>query len=230
MTQDRPTPPSPITATVAPAGTSAVLRTAPTPVETQQPMSAATAGSTPSGSGIAAASGTTVVAGHRADPAVRQHRLAGERRERGRAVREPVPERGRHRTRPGPAGQAPSTGAARHQPRQRDGLTDPQRPHARPDRVHDPGALVAHHDRRRSRPLAVPDVQVGVADAGGQDPHPDLAGPRLGRLERLDGDRAGRASGGRRRGSRSRLARPSSFAVADGRVRERRPATTSRRR
>ena len=79
MTQDRPTPPSPITATVAPAGTSAVLRTAPTPVETQQPMSAATAGSTPSGSGMAAASGTTVVAGHRADPAVRQHRLAGER-------------------------------------------------------------------------------------------------------------------------------------------------------
>ena len=49
-----------MTATVAPAGTSAVLMTAPTPVDTQQPISAATAGSTPSGSGTAAASGTTV--------------------------------------------------------------------------------------------------------------------------------------------------------------------------
>ena len=45
---------------LAPRGTWAVLRTAPTPVEAQQPMSAATAGSTPSGMAIAAASGTTV--------------------------------------------------------------------------------------------------------------------------------------------------------------------------
>ena len=60
MTHDSPTPPSPMTATVAPAGTAAVLSTAPTPVDTQQPMSAATPGSTPSGSGIAAATGTTV--------------------------------------------------------------------------------------------------------------------------------------------------------------------------
>ena len=60
ITHDSPTPPSPITATLAPAGTAAVLSTAPTPVVTQQPMSAATAGSTPSGRAIAAASGTTV--------------------------------------------------------------------------------------------------------------------------------------------------------------------------
>ena len=59
MTHDSPTPPSPMTATDAPAGTAAVLSTAPTPVVTQQPMSAATAGSVPSGSGIAAAAGTT---------------------------------------------------------------------------------------------------------------------------------------------------------------------------
>jgi hypothetical protein len=37
----RPTPPAPYTATVAPASTRAVLRTAPTPVVTPQPMSAA---------------------------------------------------------------------------------------------------------------------------------------------------------------------------------------------
>ncbi len=60
MTHDRPTPPSPMTATLAPAGTVAVLVTAPTPVETQQPIRAATAGSTPSGSGMADASRTTV--------------------------------------------------------------------------------------------------------------------------------------------------------------------------
>jgi hypothetical protein len=60
ITHDSPTPPRPITATLAPRGTSAVLSTAPTPVVTQQPISAATAGSTPSGSAIAAATGTTV--------------------------------------------------------------------------------------------------------------------------------------------------------------------------
>ena len=59
ITHDMPTPPRPITATDAPAGTTAVLVTAPTPVATQQPMSAAAAGSTPSGIGMAAAAGTT---------------------------------------------------------------------------------------------------------------------------------------------------------------------------
>ena len=48
-----------MTATVAPAGTSAVLSTAPTPVVTQQPISAATAGSGSAGRAIAAATGTT---------------------------------------------------------------------------------------------------------------------------------------------------------------------------
>ena len=60
ITHDSPTPPSPITATLDPGGTTAVLRTAPTPVVTQHPISAATAGSTPSGRAIAAVSGTTV--------------------------------------------------------------------------------------------------------------------------------------------------------------------------
>ena len=48
-----------MTATEAPAGTAAVLSTAPTPVVTQQPIRAATAGSVPSGSGMAAAAGAT---------------------------------------------------------------------------------------------------------------------------------------------------------------------------
>ncbi len=49
-----------MTATLEPGGTTAVFSTAPTPVVTQQPIKAATAGSTPSGRAIAAASGTTV--------------------------------------------------------------------------------------------------------------------------------------------------------------------------
>ena len=59
MTHESPTPPSPMTATVDPARTSAVLTTAPTPVETPQPISAATSGGTPSGMGTTALAGTT---------------------------------------------------------------------------------------------------------------------------------------------------------------------------
>ena len=64
-----------MTATLAPAGTSAVLRTAPTPVETQQPMSAATAGSTPVGERDRGRGGHDRRPGHRADRAVGQDRL-----------------------------------------------------------------------------------------------------------------------------------------------------------
>ena len=39
-TTERPTPPQPITATVAPSGTAAVLSTEPTPVATAQPTMA----------------------------------------------------------------------------------------------------------------------------------------------------------------------------------------------
>ena len=60
MTTDNPTPPRPITTTLDPAGTRAVLVTAPTPVETQQPISAAISAGVPLGIGIAALAGTTV--------------------------------------------------------------------------------------------------------------------------------------------------------------------------
>ena len=59
MTTERPTPPRPNTTTDDPASTRAVLTTAPTPVETQQPMSAATSAGMPSGMGTAAVAGTT---------------------------------------------------------------------------------------------------------------------------------------------------------------------------
>ena len=188
ITHDSPTPPSPMIATLAPAGTSAVLSTAPTPVETQQPISAATAGSTPSGSGIAAASLHDSRAGHRPDRAIGQDGLAALRGKDGRAVRAPVAERRRVGARPGLAGPARPADPARNQPGQRDGLSHPQVSHAGPDRLDHAGALVTHGDRRGARPLPVADVEVRVADARRLDPDTDLASPWLGDGQGLDRD------------------------------------------
>ena len=54
-----PTPPQPITATRSPGLTPAVFHTAPTPVDTAHPTSAATSNGTLSGIGITHCSGTT---------------------------------------------------------------------------------------------------------------------------------------------------------------------------
>ena len=54
-----PTPPQPITATRSPGRTPAVRQTAPVPVATAQPASAATSNGTPSGIGMQHAAGTT---------------------------------------------------------------------------------------------------------------------------------------------------------------------------
>ena len=116
MTIDSPTPPSPITATLAPAGTSAVLRTAPTPVDTQHPMSAATAGSTPSGSATAAASGTTVASAIVPIPQYERIGSPAVRGEDGRAVGHPMGERRGVRTGPRVAAATGATLTARHEP------------------------------------------------------------------------------------------------------------------
>ena len=186
MTHDRPTPPSPMTATLAPAGTAAVLTTAPTPVETQQPMSAAIAGSTPSGRAIAASVGTT------AAPAIvpiPQYDRTGSPSSVARTV---APSGIRWRN-DGESGQAHGR-PPRH---------DRQTPHGTShdnatgwprrrlvdtgaDRLDDAGPLVAHHDRRGPRPLPVADMEVGVADARGEHPDADLTGSRLGDDQVLD--------------------------------------------
>ena len=57
--QERPTPPQPITATVAPSGTAAVLRTEPMPVATAQPIRAATSSGASRRIGTAPEAGTT---------------------------------------------------------------------------------------------------------------------------------------------------------------------------
>ena len=209
--------------------------TAPTPVDTQQPMRAATAGSTPSGRAIAAASGTTAAAAIVPIPQYDRTGSPSRGREDRGAVGHPVAERGRIRTGPRPAGAARPADAARDEPRQRDRLADAQARHARPDRLDDAGALVAHDDRRRARPLAVAHVQVRVADARGEHPHADLAGTRLGDDEVLDRRWVRRRSGAR---PRERGASPRASPLAqrgdappDGRARTGRSrATTSRRR
>ena len=55
-----PTPPQPNTATRSPGRTPAVRHTAPVPVATAQPASAATSNGTSSGIGMQQAAGTTV--------------------------------------------------------------------------------------------------------------------------------------------------------------------------
>ncbi len=59
-TTDTPMPPRPTTITVAPAGTLAVLRTAPTPVWMAQPRTDATSSGVSDGTFTAAVTGTTV--------------------------------------------------------------------------------------------------------------------------------------------------------------------------
>ena len=59
MTADSPTPPAPMTTTLSPARTPAVLTTAPKPVVTAQPISAASSGGVPGSIGIAASCATT---------------------------------------------------------------------------------------------------------------------------------------------------------------------------
>ncbi len=53
------------------------------------------------------------------------------------------------------------------------------------------GALVARDERQRrlGRPIAAHRVEVGVAHAGRRQPDDDLAGPRLGHGELVDGQR-----------------------------------------
>jgi hypothetical protein len=67
---DRPTPPQPITATVEPGRTFAVLIAAPTPVVMPQPISAPTSHGTSGSSLIAPCQGTTISSAQVPQPAM----------------------------------------------------------------------------------------------------------------------------------------------------------------
>jgi hypothetical protein len=56
----------------------------------------------------------------------------------------------------------------------------------RPDRLHDPRALVPGHHRVARLQVAVDEVQVGMAQAGGDEPHVHLARPGLVDLQFAD--------------------------------------------
>ncbi len=223
--------PSPMTATLAPAGTAAVLRTAPTPVVTQQPMSAATAGSTPSGRAIAAASGTTVAP---AIVPIPQYDSTGFAvavgQDRG-AVGHPVAERRGVGAGPRPAG-------ARTRGRRRTGRATTARPAGRPTATATPGPTAST--------TPAPSWPIAIGVGRGQSPSrtwrsewqtPDAriltrTSPARGsaRSSSSTVDRLRRRSAAPRPGSRSRLGRPPSLDGACRHGTGRRPATTSRRR
>ena len=188
MTIERPTPPRPQTATDAPAGTAAVLSTAPTPVATQQPTSAATSSGVPVGIGDGGVGSHDGRLGERADGEVGEDLRAVAAAQAGRAVRLAVAERAGTAAQPLPAGLAGAAAQAWEVPGEGDVLADPRRVHPRSDRLDHAGALVAEHDRRLARPLPVADVQVGVADPRRGDADADLAGARLLEQEVLDAE------------------------------------------
>ena len=88
-----------------------------------------------------------------------------------------------------PAGLALSAGDDH---RQHDVIAGRQTFDAVADGVDDAGSLMSEHQRPAAvAELAVGEVQVGVADAGGSDPHADLAGARSGQRHRLGRDGSG---------------------------------------
>ena len=179
ITHDRPTPPRPMTATVEPAGTSAVLSTAPTPVDTAAADECRDLGRDPVGHRHDRRRRDDLRRGHRPDRAVGEDRRAVRACEPGRAVRLGVAHRRRGGADPLAPALALAAAEAGRVPAERDRPPDDARVDPRPDGLDDARALVAHDDRARPLPLAVADVEVAVADAGRRHPHEDLARVRV---------------------------------------------------
>lgn len=107
-------------------------------------------------------------------------------------------------TKPGLAAHAGGTGAAGRGPGEHDEVAHAQASvlgriaagalaHARSEGLDDGGALVAEHDAARSLPVAVDDVEVGVADARGKHAHAHLAWTRGVEPQVLGRERSARA-------------------------------------
>ena len=181
----RPIPPRPITATRAPGHTFAVWIAAPTPVETPHPRRHALR----SGS-----SGRHRDRLRRMDDGVRRERAQRERPRERRGVPRPADARRLH-PRMGAAARdaAPArpAGAARHRPRQHDGIAHARRVHAVADLLDDAGSLVAEQHRERRSPVPVLDrPEIRVTDPAGDQPNEHLTGPGSVDLEVLDADLA----------------------------------------
>jgi hypothetical protein len=61
---------------------------------------------------------------------------------------------------------------------------------SRPEPLDDTGGFVPEHHRGRTRPVAVDDREIGMAQPGGGDAHEHLAWSRLGELDLADIERA----------------------------------------
>ena len=184
----RPTPPQPITTTLLPGSTRAVLVTAPTPVITEQPTR------------HARSSGMSDSNRYRAR--FRHHRILGEAGGAGHVMDvltvavqahgavvhdeacrfDAVAE---HRT-SHDAVMAVAAVGAEVEDHVITGLR-PRDPGA--DLLHHAGAFVPEHDRQRHRPLALHHVIVGVAHAGRGHAHEHLAVLRVVELQGFDLER-----------------------------------------
>ena len=120
----------------------------------------------------------------RAEPAHRVDRLVAAPPPR-LAVAEQVVRPARQLAQHVAAAQALRAGAAVGRPRQHHVVADLERLDAGPDLLDDAGALVAEHLRVPPRPLALHDVEIAVADAGGGHADPHLAGARVGQAQAL---------------------------------------------
>ena len=89
------------------------------------------------------------------------------------------------------AAEALRTGAAEAGQAGDDVIADPHRGDVLADRLDDAGALVAQHEGpiEREAAVAVDDVQIAVADAGGNGADQHLAAPRLVDVDLLDRQR-----------------------------------------
>ena len=149
ITHDSPTPPSPMTATLAPGRHLGGLQDRPDPGRHAAADERRDRRIDAVGEGDRGRLRHDRRAGHRADPAIRQDRPPRASAEDRGAVGHPVAERRGVRACPWLARHAGPAHPARDQPRQRDRLPDGQRADAGPERLDDAGALVAHRDRRR---------------------------------------------------------------------------------
>ena len=173
-----PTPPSPTTMTACPGPGRPALRTAPPPVRTAHPRTAATSGGTSSATGTTECRSTTAWWRKRRHPEVVLDVLPS------RCRRGAPPRRGPALLAALPGCRARAVGwafaalAAARQERHDDALANRDSRRGRRASSIRAGRLVAQQHRDRPRPVAVDDRQVGMADARRLDPDQELAGSR----------------------------------------------------
>ena len=178
---DWPTPPQPMTATLDPGVTPAVLNAAPNPVVTPQPSSA----SSSSTRSVAIGDDRRLVHDHRlGERAATAHRRGGPSVAESEALR-----REHRRTDLAVVRQvvaAPPARAARGRHRRQDAVADLGPADVGADGLDDAAALVSGHDRQRQVRLALDDRDVGVADPAGRQPDEHVVRSDRRRREVLD--------------------------------------------